>query len=156
MALGPAHVRPVRDRPGAGPSLVRDQRGSSPVRVRRRTPGRPWTVWDRLRVGPGRSDPVRARVGHPQTIHFLIESLILPRRNWSIHGPSRTMAEHRSHYNGFGLNQVGVNPRDEPHFSAGVRGTSGAKLGDLGVGAKLAESGRGGPYGPIYPTISPA
>ena len=46
------------------------------------------------------------------------------------------MAETRSDYNDLGLNQVGSNPPDEPHISGGVRGPSGAKLGDLGVGVR--------------------
>ena len=44
------------------------------------------------------------------------------------------MGQHLSDYNEVGRNQVGSNPPDEPHIYGGVRGPSGANLGDFGGG----------------------
>ena len=54
-----------------------------------------------------------------------------------LHGPNLKMGEPLSDDNEYGRNQVGSNPPGEPHISGGIRGPSGAKLGNWGdVGGK--------------------
>ena len=49
-----------------------------------------------------------------------------------LHGPNLKMGEPLSDDNEYGRNQVGSNPPGEPHISGGIRGPSGAKLGNWG------------------------
>ena len=49
-----------------------------------------------------------------------------------LHGPNLKMGEPLSDDNEYGRNLVGSNPPGEPHISGGIRGPSGAKLGNWG------------------------